>query len=43
MSDQNAKASAKSGLRITLDEWAVFAALTAAVLIRFGLIHRIPW
>lgn len=43
MSDQNAKASVKSGLRFTLDEWAVFTALAAAVLIHFGLIHRIPW
>ena len=43
MSHQNAKATGKSGLRITLDEWAVFAALAAAVLIRVGLIHRIPW
>lgn len=43
MSDQNTKASTRSGLRITLDEWAVLAALAAAVLIRFGVIHRIPW
>ena len=43
MSDQNAKASAKPALRLSLDEWAVLVALAAAVLIRFGLIHRIPW
>lgn len=43
MSDENPKSSARTGLRFTLDEWAVFTALAAAVLIRFGLIQRVPW
>lgn len=43
MTDQTAKASAKPTPRITLDEWAVLLALAAAALIRFGLIHKIPW
>jgi len=29
--------------RISLDSWAVLSALIAAALVRFGLIHRIPW
>ena len=29
--------------RLALDEWAVIVALFAAVLIRTGVIHRIPW
>jgi len=34
---------ATSKARISLDSWAVLSALVAAALIRFGLIHRIPW
>jgi hypothetical protein len=33
----------KSTARISLDSWAVWSALIAAALVRFGLIHRIPW
>ena len=29
--------------RFSLDAWAVIVALFAAVLIRTGVIHRIPW
>jgi hypothetical protein len=29
--------------RFSLDTWAVLVALAAAVLIRFGIIPRIPW
>ncbi|HEY8715709.1 MAG TPA: hypothetical protein VIM00_10030 [Candidatus Acidoferrum sp.] len=29
--------------RISLDTWAVVAALVAALLVRIGVIHRIPW
>ena len=43
MSNQNTQTAAKSGPRITLDEWAVVLSLLAAALIRFGLIHNIPW
>lgn len=28
---------------ISLDTWAVVAALVAALLIRVGVIHRVPW
>ncbi len=34
---------AKPTPRISLDTWAVLLALAAAALIRFGLIHHIPW
>jgi hypothetical protein len=29
--------------KMSLDTWAVAAALLAALLIRIGVIHRIPW
>lgn len=29
--------------RISWDTWAVLAAFLAAVLVRIGVIHRIPW
>jgi len=43
MSNENSRTAAKSSPRLSLDEWAVLLALAAAVLIRFGVIHRIPW
>jgi len=43
MSDQQTQSTTKAALRFTLDTWAVLIALLAAALIRFGLIHRIPW
>ena len=33
----------KAAPKFSLDAWAVFIALAAAVLIRAGVIHRIPW
>ncbi len=36
-------ATAKPAPRISLDTWAVLLALAAVALIRFGLIHHIPW
>jgi hypothetical protein len=35
--------AAKPAPRLSLDTWAVLLALAAAALIRFGLIHHIPW
>jgi hypothetical protein len=43
MSNANSQTQTKSAPRISLDAWAVLIALAAAVLIRVGLIHRIPW
>jgi len=43
MSNVNSQTQTKSTPRISLDTWAVLISLAAAVLIRFGLIHRIPW
>jgi hypothetical protein len=43
MSNASSQTQTKSAPRISLDAWAVLLALAAAVLIRFGLIHRIPW
>jgi hypothetical protein len=39
----NANSQTKPSPRLSLDAWAVLIALAAAVLIRVGLIHRIPW
>jgi hypothetical protein len=30
-------------IQLTTDWWAVFTALALAVLVRIGLIHKIPW
>jgi hypothetical protein len=43
MSNANSHTQTKPTPRISLDTWAVLISLAAAVLIRFGLIHRIPW
>ena len=43
MSNTNSQTQTKSAPRFSLDAWAVLIALAAAVLIRFGVIHRIPW
>jgi hypothetical protein len=43
MPDQQPKAIAKPASRLSLDTWAVLVALLAAVLIRFGIIPRVPW
>jgi len=29
--------------RISLDEWAVIAALVLALLVRMGILPRVPW
>ncbi|HET7109025.1 MAG TPA: hypothetical protein VFI38_19580 [Candidatus Acidoferrum sp.] len=33
----------KAAPKFSLDTWAVLIALAAAILIRAGIIHRIPW
>jgi hypothetical protein len=43
MSNSDSKAQSKSNPRFSLDAWAVLIALAAAILIRTGVIHRIPW
>jgi len=43
MSSTNQPTKTKSAPRFSLDSWAVLIALAAAILIRFGVIHRIPW
>lgn len=30
-------------LQLTLDGWAVLTALALALLVRVGLIHKVPW
>ena len=42
MSNTNSPTQAKNP-RFSLDTWAIVIALAAAVLIRAGVIHRIPW
>jgi len=29
--------------RLSLDEWAVATALLLSILVRFGLLKRVPW
>ncbi len=43
MSNTNHQTKTKSAPRFSLDSWAVLLALAAAILIRTGIIHRIPW
>ena len=43
MSNATPQTGTKGTTRISLDSWAVLSALIAAALVRFGLIHRIPW
>ena len=43
MGNQPSETTAKSGARITLDEWAVLLALAAALLVRLGAIPKVPW
>jgi hypothetical protein len=43
MSTHIPSTTAKTAPRLSLDTWAVLIALAAAVLIRVGLIHHIPW
>jgi hypothetical protein len=42
MSEANATAT-KSPWSLSLDVWAVLVSLLAALLIRTGIIHRVPW
>jgi hypothetical protein len=35
--------TAKRGIHLSLDTWAVLLALAAALLIRVGIIPRVPW
>ncbi len=43
MTKTNSQTQKESNPRLSLDAWAVLIALAAAILIRFGVIHRIPW
>jgi len=43
MRNANSTSTAKTNPRLSLDSWAVLIALAAAILIRAGVIHRIPW
>ena len=43
MSNTNSPVQSKSSQRFSLDSWAVLIALAAAILIRAGIIQRIPW
>jgi len=41
-SSQN-RAEVKAAPRLSLDTWAVIIALLAAMLVRFGVLPRVPW
>jgi len=43
MPDAQPQSTSKQTRKISLDTWAVFLALAAAALIRFGVITKIPW
>jgi hypothetical protein len=43
MSSSTSQTAVKAQPLISLDTWAVMLALAAAVLVRTGVIHRIPW
>ena len=44
MSKKKSKASPpRKSFNLTTDGWAVTAALILALLVRLGLIHRVPW
>jgi len=33
----------KKRFKLSLDAWAVWIALSLVLLVRLGLVHRIPW
>ena len=43
MIQSNPAGTEKRGFRLSLDTWAVIVALAAALLIRAGIIPRVPW
>jgi hypothetical protein len=43
MSASQSGSTAKKSYRLSLDTWAVIVALVAALLIRAGIITRVPW
>jgi hypothetical protein len=43
MSQKQEHSAAPKGPAISLDTWAVAVALGLALLVRVGVIHRIPW
>ncbi len=43
MAESTARVADRKTSRISLDTWAVIVALLAAILIRTGIITRVPW
>ena len=43
MSDDERTPRKRSGFRLTVDGWAVAVALALALLVRLGILHRVPW
>jgi len=43
MTESSAKPAGAKKFQLSLDTWAVLAALLAAILIRSGVIARVPW
>lgn len=43
MSQEQEQPAARKGPAISPDTWAVAIALALALLIRLGIIHRVPW
>ena len=43
MSAEPRKSPSPKRFQLTVDGWAVAIALALALLVRLGLIHRVPW
>ena len=43
MSESSQVNSARASTAISADWWAVLAALAAALLVKLGLVHNVPW
>jgi hypothetical protein len=43
MSTNTVSLNARKNWLLSIDSWAVVAALLAALLIRFGVLTRVPW
>ena len=43
MAQASQEQSRPKAFQLTTDWWAVLAALALAVLVRAGLIHKVPW
>jgi hypothetical protein len=43
MSRTNDQGKKENGFKLTTDWWAVLTAVVFALLVRIGVIHKVPW